>query len=570
MLKGMLIFAVAVILSRLFFIQIIDHDNWVEKAEEQHIIQKTIPAKRGEIYMMDGDEPTAVVMNEKVWTIIIDPMIAEREEVEKEISAVVPKEKMVAEWKDIFANTEMRYFIAARNVSRSDVQKLKEKALAGVWYQQNNKRVYPEGEMASQVLGFVNAEGSGQYGVEQALNAELSGENGVLKTVTDVNNVALSIGDDNVRVPAKDGTNIVLTIDRNIQKKTEEILAGVAEEYGSRAAALIMNPNTGEIMAIANVPTYDPANYGKVEDASIFLDAPLEVPYEPASICKTFAFSATIDQGKMTAGSTFTNTGEITVDGWPIKNVWKGAYGVVDMTTALRYSLNTGSVQALYWLGGSNSEITQTGKDLLYDYYYNHFGLGQYTGIELYESPGTITPSDSEEAWNSRYANMTFGQGLTLTMLQVATGFSSVINGGKYYTPTVVAGEITESGEFKQKEIAEPVRQTISEETSNVMRKMLYDIRSGRRASGVDKAGYYIGGKTGTAQAVNENGYTFDETIASYIGFGGAEGELPEYVIIVKIWEEGKKFEGDVHAWPTFDKINAYLLDYLQIKPGGQ
>ena len=563
-----LMLAVAVILARLFVIQIIEHDTWVARAEEEHIVQNKIKATRGEIYMMDGDQPSIAVMNETVWTVVVDPMVANEEKVSYVIDSVA-KDKKVAEWKDVFSDKTRRYYVVAKGVKRDAIEKIKKEELAGVWYSKNNARVYAEGQMASSLLGFVNANGEGQYGVEGALDKELAGEDGVLKTVTDVNNVALSIGNDNVRVPAKDGKNVVLSIDKNVQYRLEKVLQHGLERSGTtHAAGIVMNPNNGEVWAMANLPTYDATNYANVEDASVFVNVPLESAYEPGSMCKTFSFAAAIDQGKMTPETTYNNAGFLVVDNWNISNAYKGQLGVITMQTGLNYSLNTSSMTALMLLGGDPNRITQRGKELLYEYYYDKFGLGQYTGIELFESPGYVTKPTDEDAYNSRFANMTFGQGLNVTMMQIAAAFSAVINGGDYYKPTIVAGEVTKDGEFKYQDSPEPVRQAISKETSATMRQMLWGVRVGNRLRGEDRDGYFIGGKTGTSQGIKDGAYTFDETIGNYVGFGGRAGELPEYVIMVKIWGEGLKMEGEKDAMPIFNEMNDYMIDYLKIKPG--
>lgn len=563
--------AVVVILLQLFLIQIVQHDSWVKRAEDEHIVQSTIKAERGEIYMMDGDQPTLVVMNESSWTVVIDPMLVDAEELESTLSKIIPKDKMVAEFKDATADKTRRYYVLARGLKRDAAEKIKEAALAGVYLKEGNARVYPEGQMASSLLGFVNNDGKGQYGVEGALDKELAGEDGVLKTVTDVNNVALSIGDDNVRVPAKNGKNVVLSVDRNIQYRLEKYLKEQMDSStATHAAGLVMNPQNGEVWALANLPTYDATNYANIEDASVFINEPLESAYEPGSMCKTFSFSAAIDQGKMTPQTTYNNSGYMMVDNWKIENAYKGQLGTITMQTGLDYSLNTSSMTALLWLGGDNNQITQAGKNMLYKYYHDLFGFGEYTGIELFESPGVITEPDAADAYNSRYANMTFGQGMQITMMQLASAFSSVINGGEFYRPTVVAGEVAENGDFLYQDSPESIRTTVSTETSSTMRQMLYGTRAYKRTNGTDKAGYYIGGKTGTSQGIKDGAYTFDETVGNYIGFGGAEGEMPEYVIMVKIWGDGKKMEGEKDAMPIFDKMSEYMIDYLQIKPGGQ
>lgn len=568
-LRVCLLGAMAVIVVRLFFIQIVQHDEWSEKAAAQQTLQNVLPAERGEIYMMDGSEPVPVVMNTTVYTVIVDPMLANEETAEKELNDLLG-DKRTAEWADVFADRTRRYYIVGKNVERRAAEKIAELDMTGVWLQSNTKRVYPEGSLASNLLGFVNADGVGQYGVEGAMNEELSGEDGMLKTVKDINNVALSIGDDNVKIPAKDGENIVLTIDKTMQYNIEKILEEKSKDLGFKnMSAVVLDPNSGKVLAMANYPGYDPANFGNVESAAAYINHVVEDPFEPASVCKTFTFAAATDLGVMNPDKLFTNYGEITIDGWPIRNAEQGSYllGAQTMQTAFNYSLNTGSTQALRWMGGSETEITQTAKEKLYDYYYNHFGLGKYTGVELYESPGAVyAPNEIEYGSDSFYANMTFGQNMQVTMIQVAAAISSVVNGGKYYAPTLVAGEMVD-GEFVPNEQQDAVRQTISEETSAQMREMLRNTRRAWQQNGTDAAGYYVGGKTGTAQVIKDGAYSMDETQATYVGAGGTEGELPSYVIMVRVWEEGKLAGGQDHALPVFNDLKAYVQEYMRIRP---
>src|SRR5574344_266490 len=383
--KLALILSLAVIVVRLFQVQVLQHDNYVAEAQEQQTMQNVILAKRGEIYMLDGMNPVPLVMNTKVWSVVLDPQVsrASEDKVEKKIDEIASKYK-TASWEDVFKSTTSRYYVVATNLPYDAAEAIKEADLPGVYLKQSAKRVYPEGEMASGLLGFVNADGVGQYGIEGAFNSELSGTNGVLKTVKDVNNIPLTIGDQNVKIPAVDGNNIVLTIDQNIQNKTEEVMKKSTEDLKiSHATALVMEPATGKILAMVGIPNYDASNYGKVEDASIFQTNATMDAFEPASVCKTFTFSTAINEGKMTPETTFNNTDTIYVDGWPISNATKGYTGSISMQTGLSHSLNTSSTTALMLLGGSQSEITYQGKQMLYDYYYNKFWLGSETGIEI-------------------------------------------------------------------------------------------------------------------------------------------------------------------------------------------
>lgn len=563
-----LMVAVLAIAVRLFYIQIIQHDEYVAKAAAEHVSENVIEAERGEIFMMDGENAVPVVLNETVYSVIFDPLMVD-EEIAKNVLEKYAKENLVAEWEDVFRDKTVRYFVVARNVSFEKAKKIEEEELAGVSFEKRTKRVYAEGEMAAGVLGFVNVDGKGQYGVEGAFNQELAGKNGVLKAVRDASGVALSIGDNNVEIPAEDGKDIVLTIDRNIETRVEQILSKYVESTDAdNASAVVLDPQTGKVLAMANVPTYDPANYGNVKDAKAYVNNVTEVAYEPASVCKTFTFAAAIDLGVMSAATTYYNSGTMTVDTLTFENAWKGQYGTITMQTAFDYSLNTGSATALQLIGGGS--FNETGRQKLYDYY-QKFGLGQYTGIELFEAPGFVPePNAYEYTMDFTYATTTFGQGMNLTMIQVAAGVASVINGGYYYEPTILAGEMLD-GKFSAAEQKPSVRQTVSEATSAAMREMLWGTRRTKRLTGVDKAGYYVGGKTGTGQVVQDDGSYSEasargETVGGYVGFGGAEGEMPAYVVMIKLWGEGKHIGGE-QVVPVFDEINSYLLDYLKIQP---
>lgn len=571
-LKYALFVVAGVILVRLFMIQIIQKEEWVAKAEAQHTFENTIKAKRGEIYMMDGSEPVAVVMNEKAWTVILDPMVAE----EKELADAVFTEEMkpyltVDSVTEVLKDRTRRYFVVAKNVPRKLALELREKEVTGMIMQEGTKRVYPEGTLAARLLGFVNMDGDGQYGVEGSLDEELKGKDGRLKTIADVNNVALSIGKDNIRVPAEDGKNVVLTVDRNVQAKVEEILQRRMTEFGKdQASALVMDPRTGEILAMANLPGYDPGNYGEVEDASVYINRVTDDPYEPASVCKSFTFATGIELGVLDANTMFYNNGYEVIDGWQIKNSTYGQANLLGSTSiqnALNWSLNTGSIYALKLIGGDATQINEQGRKTLYDFYVNHFGLGKETGIELYEATGLINDPVEGDGRDSLYANMTFGQNMMVTMLQVASGYSSLINGGEYHHPTIVKGYM-EGGVLVEKERAGAAWRAVSEDTSRQMREMLWGTRSLMRATGVDRDGYFVGGKTGTAQVIRDGAYSMDEWVATYVGFGGATGEMPEYLAMVRIWKDGETTGAEQYAQPVFNDISDFMIDYLKIKPG--
>ena len=572
-LRNLTFVALAIIMVRLFFIQIIEHDEWVAKADDQHTLLETITAKRGEIYMMDGDNPVAVVQKQTTYSIIIDPAVTDKEAL-KTVLNTHAKQYISADIDEIYNIEGLRYYIVARNVPYSTAVKIAEEELNSVWLKESNQRVYPEGELASSLLGFVNADGIGQYGTEGSLNKILSGKDGSLKTIADINKIALSIGKDNVRIPAEDGKDVVLSVDRGLQSGTEAVLNNhISWTPATNAAALIMDPNTGKVITMASLPNFDPGNYGNVKDASVYLNQTTEIPYEPASICKNFAFSAAINEGKMDSETIFYNKGYEEVDGWTIWNAeQRSTLNDHDLTmkTALYWSLNTGSIHALKLLGDNPNEITQVGRERLYDYYHNKFRLGRATGIELIEAEGYI--EDPNEGWgrNSTYANMTFGQNLGITMIQTATAFSSVINGGYWITPHIVEGTLKD-GVITPLERETERDQILKAETSEMMRDMLINNRSYKAREGIDREGYAVGGKSGTAQVIVDGAYddSMSNLVGSYIGFIGPEGEMPKYVIMVKMWGEGEALSGG-EAQDLFDELSNYVIDYLKIRPAGQ
>ena len=563
--KVFTVLAIATILVRLFFVQVLEHDMWVEKAYGKQVKTFDLPARRGEIYARDGGEIVPLVMNREVWTVILDPKMVKDEKGVEEVLLRVAPERIVAKFEDAWADKERRYFVIARGVAREEIEEIKAAKLSGVGQVKTTARVYPEGELASRLLGFVNMDGKGQYGVEGAMNGRLSGVNGLLRTVTDINMIPITIGSENIKEPVRDGENVVLTVDKGVQWGAEKIIAEARVENGADyVGAVVLNSKNGEVVAMAGVPNYSPEEYFRVADGRRFNNPVVDGPYEPASVIKSLTFATGLDVNAITPETTYVNTGSTTVDDRVIKNMLQEVFGEISMQTAINNSFNTGSVEVLRRLDGG--QITKRGRTVLYDYLTEHFGLGSKTGIELYEVTGTVISPEKTEGNAVRYANMTFGQGMTATMMQVASGFTSVVNGGEYFKPTVVAGTM-EGGRFvpvDDERVA--ARRTISSETSATMRKMLEGTREGRKRNGSDPVGYAIGGKSGTAEVAGADGrYKTDEAIASYVGFVG--GEDSEYVVMVRIEGAGKRYQGAYQAEPIFTKIMQFLVGYLGMKP---
>lgn len=557
----------AIFIIRLFYLQVIMHDHYEAEAIKEHISKFEIPAKRGQIFAFDGPGKYApLVLNEPTYTVFADPRYVKEEDKTANVLRRIAGGNVVDKFEDSLRNKERQYAVLARQLNKQQADLLKKENLPGIGLQEYEKRVYPEGQLAGQVLGFVNGENKGQYGVEQALNSELSGKPGQLKAVTDVYGIPISIGSESVQTPAQNGKNIVLSLDRNVQTYVEQALkVGLERAKATKGSVVVMDPNNGQIIAMANLPTYNPAEYTKVTDYVVFENPAISFPYEPGSVIKALTMGIGLNEKVVQPESTFQNNNSVQVADATIKNVLQVG-GTRTMAEVLEYSLNTGMVHVLKQLGGG--EINNKAKQALYQYLTDHFFLGRKTGIALAgEASGEIIPPNDVQGGQVRYANMSFGQGMTSTMLQVAASFVAAVNGGTYYTPQIVAGHLN-GQDFMAKQAEIRKADVISNDSSAKLRGMLQEARRKSSAGLGDKKGYNIGGKTGTAQVFDPKTgrYSETETIGSYVGFGGQE--KPQYVIMIRV-DDAKiaGYSGSAAAAPIFTDISNWMLDYLKIQP---
>jgi cell division protein FtsI/penicillin-binding protein 2 len=557
----------AIFVVRLFYLQIIQHSYYVELANKEQIKRLTIPAKRGVIYALDGNTPVPLVMNQTVYTVFADPQMVNDDEKIIDTIRKVAGGNARDNLQTLIDKKDSRYQILATKISRVQADKIKSEKLKGIGFKEESQRVYPEGSLASQTVGFVDFGGVGRYGVESKLNSRLIGKDGLLQSVTDVSDVPLTIGNNNIDKAAVDGENIVLSIDRNIQSHTEQALVdGLKRTGATRGNAIVMDPQTGRVLAMANLPTYNPAKFNEVTDPSAFNNNVVSAPYEPGSDMKTLTMATGIDKGVVAADSTYVNTDHIQVDDRTITNASFGQTGTITFQHALNWSLNTGFVTVAERLGDGSS-ITLEARNTMYDYFYNRFHLGQLTGLEVDgEVAGTIIPPTSADGNAVRYATMAFGQGMNVTMVQVASAFCSIVNGGKYYNPTVLAGVVDKNGKYVPNKIGE-TSAPISKSTADQVRQMTQVARN-TNFPGIDRPGYYIGGKTGTSQVAKDGTYATDETIATYLGYGGSE-EMTRYVIMVQVSGDHKELAGNYDAMPIFTDISNWMLNYLELQPKG-
>jgi cell division protein FtsI/penicillin-binding protein 2 len=558
---------ITIFVVRLFYIQVIQHGYYIDLANKEQVKRLTIPAKRGRIYALSGQTPVPLVMNQDVYTVFADPTETTND---SEIISTIEKVaggNARSNLQNLLDKKDSRYQILATKITLAQANMIKSKNYSGIGFQAGNQRVYPEGSLAAQILGFVNDDGIGQYGVEEKLNKQLTGENGLLQSVTDVNDIPLTIGNHNINKPAKDGVNEVLSIDPSIQSYTEQALAnGLKRTGATRGSVVILDPQTGKILSMANLPTYDPSKINEVQNNAAFNNGVVSAPYEPGSDMKTLTMATGIDKGVVDANSTYVNTDHIQVDDVTISNATLGQTGTITLQHAMNWSLNTGFVTVAMRLGDGTS-INLQARNTMYDYFHNRFHLGELTGVEVGgEVAGTIIPPTDVQGNAVRYSNMAFGQGLDVTMLQVASAFCSIVNGGNYYKPTVLAGKVDNNGNYTANQIKTPTH-PIKLSTAYQVREMTQVART-TNFPGIDKPGYYIGGKTGTSQVIKNGVYASDETIGTYLGYGGTES-TSRYVIMVQVSGDHKLMAGNLDAMPIFTDISNWMLGYLNIQPKG-
>jgi cell division protein FtsI/penicillin-binding protein 2 len=272
-----------------------------------------------------------------------------------------------------------------------------------------------------------------------------------------------------------------------------------------------------------------------------------------------------IDKGVVTPSSTYVNTDHINIDGASISNATLGHTGTITFQTALNYSLNTGFVTVAQRLG-DGSNITLAARNTMYDYFHNKFKLGQLTGIEVSgEAAGTIIAPDQPDGNAVRYSNMAFGQGMDDTMVQVAAAFSSIVDGGQYHTPTVLAGVVKPDGTYVPNKISSPVM-AINKSTADQVREMTHIARD-LVFTRADRQGFEVGGKTGTSQTLINGNYNNNQTVGTYLGYGG--DSTPRYVIMVQVSGKGMSLQGGRDAEPIFTDLSNWMLDYLKLQPKG-
>ncbi|PJE65264.1 hypothetical protein COU91_02570 [Candidatus Saccharibacteria bacterium CG10_big_fil_rev_8_21_14_0_10_47_8] len=566
---GVLMIVIAVFVVRLFYLQIIKHDYYHQQALKDQLKEYSIAAERGVIMAHDRGGVVPIVLNEKLYTLYADPTFVKNPDSDA-ISLAKITNSQAGNYAKLMKTKNSRYVVLAKRVTPDQKNKIMTLKLSGVGVRAQDYRTYPQGSLAAQLLGFVSDDGKGTYGLEQALNKELTGTSGMLKAITDASGVPLVANRDNLQVAPKDGSDVTLTVDVAIQKQLETILKqGLDKAKSSSGSAVILDPNNGAIKAMANWPTYDPSQYYKVADANLFNNAAVSSPLEIGSAMKVLTAAAALDQGVIKPDTSYSDPGHWLLDGHEITNIEEdGGPGIHSVPEILNLSINTGATWMLMQMGGQTGTVTKTARDKWHDYMVNHYQLGKATGVEQgYESSGTIPDPDNGYALQLTYANTAFGQAMTTTPLQLAAALASVVNGGTYYQPHLVDSYMDSTGKTIAKKPVIIRQGVVSTVVSQQMQSLMEYVLANHHLQPPFTDNYSVGGKTGTAQIANPaGGYYSDKYNGTYLGFVG--GDKPQYVIMVRVNQPGVGgYAGTAAAQPIFSTLAHMLIDNFGVVP---
>lgn len=421
--------------------------------------------------------------------------------------------------------------------------------LSGLGFKPHFQRSYPENSLASNVLGFVTRDGRGYFGIEEKYNDLLAG-NPVQVWVPSDPNKATEIP----RVP--NGTTLVLTVNRDLQAKVENILDQSLKNYGAENGAIIvMNPQNGEILAMATTPRLDLnnyTNYFSLYDNGSQYNRSIGMAYEAGSVVKILTMAAALDTGTVTPQTTYIDTGSIDVGGITIWNWNREPWGQQDMTGCLQHSLNV----CMAWIS------TQMGPQSFYGYM-ERFGLGHPTGIDLSgEAMGRLKVPGDTDWYNVDLGTNAFGQGVTITPLQLLMAASAIANDGKMVTPHVLYSMLRDGHQYNVP--SQYAGSPIKSDTAHTLNEMLAISLEGESSSAL-VPGYRVAGKTGTAQIPTEYGYDQSQTNASFIGWGPVDD--PQFMIYVWIQKPSTSIWSSETAAPVFSHVAEQTVILLNIPP---
>lgn len=549
-----LIMALCIIL-KLFKLQIIDHNYYTALAKDQQEFFSELLPKRGEIFIQEpkANELHPLATNRLYYLMYAVPVQVTKPKQASEAIAQMFEVEEDKVFKQLIKVDDVYEPLVHKvdDIQKAEMEKLN---LEGIKFMEENWRYYPEDNLASHVLGFVGYQGDdkvGQYGIEGHYENELAGTKGATNFTRDAMGRLIPVADSDFQA-ADDGVDIVLTLDHSIQYVACSALEKSVLRHGAEGGSvIILEPQTGAILAMCNVPDFNPNKYNEVANISYYNNSSIFEAYEPGSIFKPITMSMAIDLGRVTPETTYEDLGEVKIAGFTINNSDKEAHGVKNMTQVLEESLNTGAIFAAQKVGND-----------LFEKYVKNFGFGQISGINLNtEVAGNISLLGTGDVYT---ATASFGQGLTVTPLQMVAAFGVFANEGKLMKPYIVKEKRFSDGQIEQTE-SQVIRQVISSKTALTISGMLASVVKNGHAKTAGVEDYFVAGKTGTAQVADkESGvYYADRTIHTFIGFTPLDE--PRFVMLTKLnYPKGVRF-ADASAAPLFSEIAQFLVNYLQI-----
>lgn len=547
------------IVGRLFYIQVVQHDAWGARAAGQQESERSLFAKRGTIYIQDASQPTgltpialnrqyfflyavpSVIRNPRQTAKIVAPLLSLDEDTlyekfRKEDDPWEPIKHRVEEgvWNDIRALT-----------------------LPGIAAVSEPWRYYPEKTFASHVLGFVgfsDEKQRGQYGVEGFLDSVLRGKEGSFKFARDARGEVIVSAEQDM-IPAEDGADVILTIDRHVQfAACAALQSAVTQHEATGGTVIVMDPTTGAIRALCNLPSFDPNTYNEVDDPFAFNNPAVFLDYEPGSTMKAITMAAGLETGVVQSESTYVDKGFVQLGKHTMRNSDYQAHGEQTMVQVLEKSLNTGAIH-----------VARLMEQETFRSYVRAFGFGAKTGIELAAEVAGDTRS-LDKSGQIYTATASFGQGITATPMQLVAAYGAIADGGVLKRPYIVQEVRYADGRVERTQPTE-VRRVISERTSALLSGMLVSVVQGQHGKRAGVPGYTVAGKTGTAQIARRDGPGYEE--GSYIGtfVGFAPVPDPRFVMLAKVDRpKGIRFAESTAA-PLFGEISKFLLQYYKIAP---
>lgn len=545
------------LLVKLYVLQVSRYGSFVEIAGNQHDKTTEISARRGEIFLQDEGNPYPVAVNREMQMVFAVPreMKEPLSHVDK-LSEILSMDKEALKAK--LDDPEDKYEILKRKLSDDEAQKIRDAKIDGIYLKGESYRYYPAGELAAQTIGFMGSNGGqpqGMYGLEAYWEDALRGEPGSIKQEGDSRGRWIPVSDRDVK-EAKNGSDLILTINHTVQFEVEKIVKETMEKFSADSASVIvMDPKTGKILAMANQPSFDPNEYSKTEDISRFINPSVSLPYESGSVFKAFTEAIGLDDGKISPDTTYVDTGVVKEAGYEIRNSDLKANGVQTMTQVLEESLNTGVIYIQKLVGNKN-----------FAEYIKRFGFGDKTGIDLPgELPGNLRNLNNPKS-DINFFTASFGQGITTTPLQLVAAYGALANKGMLMKPLIVDRLRFSDG---REEIIEPqqVRQVISEQAASQTSQMLRSVVVNGHGKRADVPGYLVGGKTGTAQIAKQGSKGYEEgmNIGSFVGYAPIND--PQFVVLTKIVNPKGVEWAESSAAPTFGKVMKFLLEYYKVKP---